>query len=135
VNLVDVSPSRKAKVSQLPLSSPKQLHNIGRDEGGFTLEQLKQRRPAGDGYAKVWVKVDRPFPGLAEQVREIVPNAVDIVLQRTGLEDAEPPEALRRMDPERLFRTYYVRTHDADPAEELVALFNRMHDEATSAAN
>ena len=91
--------------------------------------------PDPNAYVKVFVKVDRPLPGLAEQVREIIPNAVDIVVQR-GDEDL-PGELsqTRGMTPAQLFNAYYESTYKAEPAPELLALFNRLHEEATSAAD
>ncbi len=136
VNIIDVAPGRKASVSHVPLKSIRQLRNIGSAKQGVSLEEivaLKGEMP--DAYLKVWVKVDRPLPGLAAQVRELLPNAVDIVVERPTEERPDTPR-LEGMSPGELFDAYYRRQHgDAAPPEKLTGLFNKLHEEATSAAN
>ena len=134
VNVVDVSPGKKARVEAVPIKSIKQLHNVGNHKTGVTLEKLKSMDlPAQDTYVKVFVKVDRPLPGLAEQVREIIPNAVDIVVQRTDEAVEQEIAQTRGMTAAELFNSYYQSAYQADPAPELLNLFNRLHEEATSA--
>jgi exonuclease SbcD len=135
VNIVDVAPGRKANVTHVPLKSIRQLRNIGSAKQGVTLEEIGALSDEmADAYLKVWVKVDRPFPGLAQQVREMLPNAVDIVVERT---DAGRPEAprLEGMSPGELFAAYYQRQHGAAPAPELTGMFNKLLEEETSAAD
>jgi exonuclease SbcD len=136
VNIVDVSRGKKPKVDPVPLTSIRQLHNVGSHKAGLTLEELKGiESPPPESYVKVFVKVDRPLPGLAEQVRELIPNAVDIVVERTD-EDAQPDVLQTRgMSPSELFNAYYQSAYQAEPAPELLSLFNRLHEEATSATD
>ena len=42
----------------------------------------------GDGYVKVFLKVDRPLPGLAEQVREISQTPSTSSSQRSDAAEA-----------------------------------------------
>jgi exonuclease SbcD len=137
VNIIDVAPGRKAKVSYVPLKSIRQLRNVGGAKEGVTLDEVRALADEmDDAYLKVFVKVDRPFPGLAEQVRELLPNAVDIVVQRPAGEEGEAaPAGLERMSPSELFTEYYRRQHGESepPAPELMALFNALLEEATSA--
>ena len=135
VNIIDVSPGRKANVTHVPLKSIRQLRNVGSAKQGVTLDEIRALTDEmADAYLKVWVKVDRPFPGLAEQVREMLPNAVDIVVERTDEERPEGPQ-IEGMSPQELFAAYYARQHESEPAPELSALFNRLLEEATSAAD
>jgi exonuclease SbcD len=135
VNIIDISPGRKANVTHVPLKSIRQLRNIGSAKQGVSLDEIRiLTDEMADAYLKVWVKVDRPFPGLAEQVREMLPNAVDIVVERTDVERPEGPR-LEGMSPQELFAAYYARQHESEPAPELTALFNRLLEEATSAAD
>ncbi len=136
VNVVDAAPGRKASVREVPLSSPKRLRNLGSHKEGVTLAELKKLAPdVTEDYVKVFLKVDRPLPGLAEQVREIVPNAVDIVVERTDEEadDAGPP--VQRMSAQELFTAYHQGAYGSEPAPALLALFNRLHEEATGASD
>lgn len=132
VNVVDVAPGRKAKVREVPLTSPKRLRNVGSHKEGVTLDELKTLAPGiTEDYVKVFLKVDRPLPGLAEQVREIVPNAVDIVVERTHdeAEDAGPP--VQKMSAQELFTAYHQGAYGSEPAPALLALFNRLYEEAS----
>lgn len=134
VNIVEVAPGRKAKVTPVPLTAPKRLYNIGSHKGGVTLDELREMAPpVADGYAKVFVKVDRPLPGLAEQVREIVPDAVDIVVERMDLTPEEAGPVLEGMSPEAMFTAYHEGTFGSAPRPELLALFNQLYEETAGA--
>lgn len=138
VNIIEARPGRKAQVSHAELKSIRQLRNIGSAKEGVTLDEVRAMAgEMGDAYLKVWVKVDRPFPGLAEQVRELLPNAVDIVVQRqAAAEGAGEPAGLERMSHPELFTEYYRRQHnESEPAPELMTLFNSLLEEATGAAD
>ena len=130
VNVVDIAPGRKARVREVPLTSPKRLRNVGRHSEGVTLDELKAlAADVTEDYVKVFVRVDRPLPGLAEQVREIVPNAVDIVVERTDEDAEEARAAVQKMSPQELFTAYHQGTYGSEPAPALLALFNRLHEE------
>lgn len=136
VNIIDIVTGRKANVSHVPLKSIRQLRNVGKAKEGVTLDEIRALADGvGDAYLKVFVKVDRPFPGLAEQVRELLPNALDIVVERAADEQVDAPAWLEGMSPGELFTAYYQRQHESQPAPELTALFNRLLEEATSAAD
>jgi hypothetical protein len=81
----------------------------------------------------VFVKVDRPLPGLAEQVREIVPNAVDIVIDRSDIAPEESGPVLEGMSAEAMFTAYYEGTFGSAPRTELLELFNRLYEETAGA--
>ncbi len=136
VNIVEASARKRAKVEAVELSAIRQLRNIGSHRSGVTLDELGR---AAEGvspldYVKVWVKVDRPLPGLAEQVRDILPNAVDVVVERTADDARAEPERTAGMSPADLFAAYHRAAHnDAAPAPELMALFNRLYEEASGA--
>ncbi len=134
VNIVEAHPGRPASVRAVPLTSIRNLRNLGSAKEGLTLEQLKGLADeVGDDYLKVWLKVDRPLPGLAAQVRDILPNAVDIVVERSERE-VERHTDLQRLTPAQMFAAYYHGLHQNDPPEPLMALFGRLHQEATDEA-
>lgn len=137
VNLVDVSPGGKANVRPIPITSIRQLRNLGSAKACLTLDELKAEADGvGDDYLKVFVKVDRPIPGLAQEVRDLLPNAVDIVVEQAA-RDGDPPEVdIARQTPVELFTAYYGDLHGgAEPPAELMSLFNRLHEEVTGAAH
>lgn len=130
VYLVDCAPNRPARVEAVPLSAGRQLRDIGSPQKGLTLEELKHlAAEAGNAYLRVFVRVDRPFPGLADQVRELLPGAVDIVVERTDKTAEKRDPDLMRLNPQEMFATYYRRTHSAEPSEALMGLFNRLYQE------
>lgn len=134
VNIVDVKPGAKARVENVSLSSIKQLRNVGSHDEGVTLDEIKaMATDVGEDYLKVFLKLDAPVPGLAEQVRELLPNAVDIVIQRAEAEEAELDLDLSKESPPELFGAYYRSAHGSEPPKELMALFSTLYEEATAA--
>ncbi len=135
VNIVDVSPSGDREVEHVPLTSIRQLKNLGSRKEGLTLDQIRDAAAdVGDAYVKVFVKADRPVPGLAQEVRDLLPNAVDIVVQQAAREGDEPEAGIGRQTPVELFTAYYGDLHSgAEPPADLMTLFNRLHEEVTSA--
>src|SRR5690606_10504933 len=77
--LVTAEPGRPASVSELPLQSGRRLLAIS-----GTLEQVLTRADeVGDAYVRV-VLHEPARVGLADQVREAIPNAVEVVLESPG---------------------------------------------------
>jgi exonuclease SbcD len=135
VNIVDVSPGRKADVRPVPLTSIRQLRNLGSHKEGLTLDELKAEADGvGDAYLKVFLKADRPVPGLAQQVREILPNAVDIHVSTAEHPDDEPEVDVQRETPGELFTAYYRGLHATEPPEDLMRLFRDLYEEVAPAA-
>jgi DNA repair exonuclease SbcCD nuclease subunit len=117
VNIVDVRPGGKAKVEAVPLTSIRQLRNLGSHKEGLTLDQIRDAAAdVGDAYVKVFVKADRPVPGLAQEVRDLLPNAVDIVVEEAPREGEEPEAGIGHQTPVELFAAYYGDLHSgAEP--------------------
>jgi exonuclease SbcD len=137
VNIVEVSPGKKARVEVAPLKSIRQLRNLGSHSAGIALEQLQAEVDAADGaYLKVFLKADRPVPGLAEQVRDIAPNAVQIEIVRELSDTDEAVDIdIREEARGELFTAYYRQMHEGnEPPTELMTLFNRLYEEIAHAA-
>jgi exonuclease SbcD len=136
VNIVDVSPGGKTKVQPVPLTSIRQLRNIGSAAAPVSIGKLREEAEtfSPSDYLKVFVQVDRPVPGLAQEVRDILPNAVDIVVNHSEREDGEPRIDFGRYTPSELFAAYYRDMHsNAEPPDDLMSLFSRLYDEVTGA--
>ncbi|MDF5754171.1 exonuclease SbcCD subunit D [Spongiactinospora sp. TRM90649] len=128
--LVNVEPGRPAVVREVTFDAPRTLATVR-----GTLERLEEVA-AGLVDTETWLRViveERPRPGLADTVREILPGAVDVTLD----ERFRPTTTARRADPDaparsprELFRDYLTTSgrHDDDVA----ALFDRLYDEVTS---
>jgi exonuclease SbcD len=136
VNIVDVSPGGKAKVEPVALTSIRQLRNLGSAKAGLTLDEVKaEAESVGDAYLKVFVKADRPIPGLAQEVRDLLPNAVDIVVEHTEAGEIGQDVDIGRQTPVELFTAYYRDLHSSEPPENLMDLFNQIYEEVTDAAH
>ncbi|MEO3794409.1 exonuclease SbcCD subunit D [Nonomuraea sp. B10E15] len=122
--LVEVSPGRPAVVREVAFGSARRLRTVR-----GTLEQLEGLEQ-GDDWLKVIVE-EKPRVGLADDVRELLPGAVDVMLD----ERFRPVPATRRTGSadrgaRELFREYLTATGRHD--DQVAALFDRLHDEVTS---
>jgi DNA repair protein SbcD/Mre11 len=125
VVLIDVlGPRQPAKIEVVPLKSGRTL----RDVRG-TLAELTTFAPdAGDDYLRVHVDAAGPEPGLAEEVRKLLPNAVHILLTpRDNLEEAVPERLVEGRDPADVYAAYHKERHRAAPSPELLGLFRELY--------
>ncbi len=123
VTVVDVLPAKPAKAREVPLSSGKRLIDV---EGTFD-EIVSRGEKLPDAYLRVFVDTDGPVPGLAERIRDALPQAVDVQLKydRTDTPSEEAP--LSSLQPRDQFVSYYRRQHDVDEAPtELMAAFDEV---------
>jgi exonuclease SbcD len=130
VVVFEAKAGRPASIESVPLTAGRRL----RDVAG-TLPELQALAPAaGDDFLRVTVKADSPVPGLAERVKELLPNALDITVDhpRAEGEGATGDGTGRvRLEPGRLFATYYEHRNGAPPSTELQRLFESLHEEAS----
>jgi exonuclease SbcD len=125
VVVVEAVPGRRAKTTEVPITAGREL----RDVSG-TLDELgRLARKADDAYLRVALKVDRPVPGLADRIRELLPNALDVHLDYERSEYGVSQESLRSLDPREQFIRYYRDHHGADPSDELLGAFGRVAEE------
>ena len=78
------------------------------------------------------VKAEGPVPGLADQVRELLPNALEVTVDypRATPDPATSHTAGPPLEPAALFTHYYRRKNGADPTEDLLELFHSVYEEA-----
>lgn len=122
--LVKAEPGRPASVEELPLSAGRRLTQLT-----GTLDQVLARSDeVGDAYVKV-VLQESARVGLADAVREAIPNAVEVVLESPERQEhtAEPRQGL---DPVDAFSRYLAARDAVD--ERVEALFTELLDEATT---
>lgn len=124
VNLIEAEPGKPARVEVLALQSGKRLRTVT-----GTLEQLEaQRDELGDDLLRVDVD-SPPLPGLADQVRELLPNALDVrLVQREENTRRSEARDLTTRSPQELFAAY-LREQEAENGE-LQALFAELLEEA-----
>ncbi len=129
VVLVEARPGRVASVESVPLSSGRRL----RDVSGSFEEVRAMAKDLGDAFLRVRVKTVVPMPGLAEQVKEVLPNALDVSVDhpRNAAEiQREKEDPRTRLEPGELFVKYYERKNGTPPSEELRRLFHALYEEA-----
>lgn len=119
VLLIEVEPGLPARVGEVPLSAGRRLIRLR-----GTLEQIAGlQEVVGDAYLRVELE-ETARVGLADQVRELFPTAVDVTI--AAPEEARPSVAPVRLGrpPHELFIEYL--THKDALDERLVALFDEL---------
>ncbi len=120
--LVKAEPGRPASVEELPLHSGRRLVELA-----GTLEQVLARADeTGDAYVKVILQ-ESARVGLADQVRDAIPNAVEVVLDNPT-ERKKSAEPRQTLDPTEAFARYLAEKDAADPRVQV--LFAELLDEA-----
>ncbi len=126
VTLVTVAPGKPASVQTVALTGGRQLLDIS-----GTLEELRAMDVDLDAFLRVTLRCDGPAPGLAEDVRQILPGTLDVRLDYERSEDKREPGEQQRLKPRELFARYYRQRHGAEAAESLMGLFDELFGEVS----
>ena len=124
VSIVDVEPGVPAKVTEVPITSGRQLKDL---RGTFD-EVVAQGAEAEDAHLRVFVRTEGPVPGLADRIREELPNALDIHMVYDRDEFQLPETPVSSLRPRDQFIAYFQDVHRADPPEEILAAFDEVHE-------
>jgi exonuclease SbcD len=123
VNVIEAEPDRPAEVEVVPLSSGRKLRRVK----GSLSELSSRASEVGDAYLRVEVSAE-PAPGLADKVREILPNAVEVVIAGRSLRPEEPQrERNLGRSPRELFAEYLKERGADDP--RVLSLFDELLDQ------
>jgi exonuclease SbcD len=125
VLLVDAAAGRPAVVTPLPLLAGRRLRTIT----GSLLELAGAAGATGDDYLRVVVREPLRV-GLADEVRALLPTAVDVTVERPG--DAPVATRIDRAgrSPHELFAAYLAERGVDDG--RLTTLFSEVYEEATA---
>jgi DNA repair protein SbcD/Mre11 len=124
VVIVDAVPGRRAQTREIAITSGRRLTDVS-----GTLDELESLAPrVGDAYLRATVNVDHPIPGIADRVREILPNVLDVRLEYER-EQTEVRPTLRGLEPSEQFIAYYKDHHGTSPSGELMTAFDRVFEE------
>jgi exonuclease SbcD len=129
VVLVEAHPGRPVDVRSVPVTVGRPLLDVR-----GTLSALEARATSlGGAYLRVTLEVDAPAPGLAQRVKEILPDALEVNLAypRQGPTQIATP---RGHEPIELLRAYYTREHGADLPEAMATLFQQFYETEVNAA-
>lgn len=126
VLIVDAAPGTPAKVTPVPLSSGRRLVRL---QG--TLVQVEAASASLPDGALVRVEIDEPRrAGLADEVRELVPGAVEVVVAGPARPDrADAPEPRLGRPRHEVFAEYLTEQGVED--ERIVRLFSALVEEAS----
>jgi exonuclease SbcD len=133
--LVDAEPGRRARLTDVPLSSGKTLKNIRTSVDA--LERRLEEYRGFDGWLKVTVKLEHALPGLKDRVLKVLPNAlaVEVELGDGMLEagkDAFTDAAA--LEPIEAFKRFYQETRQKDAPEALLRAFAELQEEVSSSS-
>ena len=138
VVLIEANAGRPVAVRSVPLTSGRKLLDV---QGTF--EELQERAESlRAAYLRVTLNVPAPAPGLANRVKEILPDALEVRLHYPRVEEAatsddgaaEPRDdgtvvPATAIDPVQRLHAYYRREHGADLPPALAELFTRLYEE------
>ena len=130
VVVFEAKPGRAVAIESVAVTAGRRL----RDVSG-TIEQLRAMAPdLGNAFLRVAVHAPGPVPGLAEQVKELLPDAVDVSVSHpregAGPRGREAAERRTGLEPAELFARYYEHRNGAKPPPPLRRLFDDVHEEA-----
>lgn len=130
VTLVEVQPGGPPQIREVALERGRRLEQLS-----GTLEELEQlREQYADSWLRVTLRCGGPAPGLADQVRAILPTAVQVQLDYPRQDAPRRASELRRMSARELFAHYYAQRHGASPQQPLAQLFDELYEEQTAAS-
>ena len=125
--IVEAHPGKPPKTKTIPVDAGQKLIEVN-----ATLDDLERvRSEVGDAYVRINLAIESPVPGIADRVREALPNALDIRLVLPEKDERPIEPSLRDLDPRKQFASYYSTTHGADPTDELLGAFDRVYEEVT----
>ena len=130
VVIIDAHPGTPAAINSIPLTSGRLLRRVAGN-----LEDLQSRAvDFGDDLLHVTIQLDRPIPGIADRIKEILPNALHIKIDVPRPEGAEV-SGVAGTDPNELFLAFYRHRYQTDPPGEVAALFSTLYEEQLHAAD
>ena len=128
MTLIDATPGKPAEVSTVTLTAGRRLRTLR-----GTLDDLEaQKGTTDDAYLRIGVRGERRA-GLADQVREWFPHAVDVAVESPA-DDGQLTAQTRGLhrSPHELFAEYLTERGAKD--ERVLALFSELLDSATADA-
>lgn len=125
VNVVEANPGQPAKVEQVPLSSGRRLRRVS----GSIVALAELADAAGDDFLLVEVQ-ELPRSGLADDVRERLPNAVEVRVRKPE-GGADEPRSHGGRAPQELFHDYLADLGAS--SESVEALFDELLEDADAA--
>ena len=129
VVLVDCKAGDAAHVENIPLTQGRQLTEVAGTLGELRSAALFWM----NDFLRVTLEVKTASPGLANEVRKLFPNAVEIRIRALETEPPRPPEAGAAIAPADHFAQFHSATQDSALPPELMDAFALLYDEVNHA--
>lgn len=128
VNVVELRPGQPAEVVKVPLERGRRL----RDLRG-TLEELEaEAESVEDAFLRVTLVCGGPSPGLGDDVRKLLPNALEVRLDYPRDEAAERAASVRGLTTREQYARYLRHHYGTEPDEAELDLFEELMEEVAS---
>lgn len=129
VYVVEATARKPARVRAVPIDAGRRLVDLPE----ATIDDLPRlAAEVGDAYVRAFIRTEGPVPGIADQVRDILPNALDVHLVYERTESLGEQPSLQSLSPRDQFLSYYRSRHAAEPAEGLMDAFDTVYEEVTA---
>jgi exonuclease SbcD len=125
VAIVEAAPGTPATIREVALTAGRRLVDLRGSLDAVTAAA----ETVGDAWLRVLVETDGPIPGIADRVREALPNALDVklVYDRTADDETGPRSAgVGALNPRDQFAAYERLTHGVEPDPALLAAFDEV---------
>lgn len=129
VVLVEAAAGTPAEAREVRLTEGRRLRTIEKTMAGLG----EMEGTTGDDFLRIRI-AEAHRAGLADEVRALFPDAVDVVIKDPAATEAPSREAVSRegRPPHELFSAYLDERHESDPA--VLALFDELLEETGAAA-
>lgn len=131
VNIVEAKKGLPATTRLVPITRGKELKTI--QFGYGFLGQNAGVHP--EAYLRVKVDLDSPVPNLFERVRELIPNAVDVMPIRLYGDVSAKRQSSRGMAPHELLERYFQAENNRPIDPPVLKLFNELYEQETRHAS
>lgn len=129
VVLAELAAGRPTEYRLHQLAAGKPLKRVVASED--ELERRVLELASFDGWLKLVVRLQRPRPGLKERLQQDLPNLLLVEQQLPGEEEDEEAFDLEALSLVDSFREYLRAERGDQGQDELVKLFEKLHDEVT----
>jgi hypothetical protein len=130
VVIIEAHPGRPVDVRSVPITAGRPLLDVR----GRPADLRARASDLAGSYLRVTLDVDAPAPGLAQQVKDILPDALEITLAYPRQEIlSHAPSGSR--EPIDLLRAYYLREERAELPDAMAALFQQLYEDEVHATS
>lgn len=129
VVIADAQAGKTARIESVRLAAGRRLRYVS-----GTLAEIEKRASewSNGDFLHVTARLPRPKPGVAEEVRTMLPDAVDVRVELPELPSTQPGPP--PSDPLAMFQRFFEDREGGEPSPELLQAFRRLHEEAADAS-